>query len=606
MSIEHVPSAQPRPIHPWTLESLLVLLLVLALTLITKTAYLDAPLIEDDRDHLGFVGMLRTGTWTPAKYLLHPINVHVVPAWRLWYYATWQASGVEPLGWHLSVLTGHAMSAWAIWFLLRTQLATRGAPLFAAVLWSSAAIGFWDNPLVWVAPSHLTFALMWWLLAAVCITQCNGRLAWLWAIACGLCTLFSVMTMGIALIFVPVLAWQYHSSRRAGSVGQRAWPWWVALTLPVAISAPLQVAVLRATPPPKLANPDIVFAGGKTLAQAIVALESLSFRMPGDIDGKVLIWCVALILVITTIALQTPLRHLRLLGGTWGCALAYLLIVHLGRSEIAFYAALSSGRYLYLPVLAWCVSLGIVLDGLFVHSQPMVRKMAIAVAILLSVANIPLQRIYATDSLSRFTARGETYRGEMLANEALLGRLSRYAQEQGFVLRAPDMIIADPPWLRNLSHYLAFRYPHGLAGLEVVSGERINPQDEQRLAAVLAADSDPLAKDWARYWSESAGPRTFLWELSARGEQTGTVVTLPSFSVDAGDYSLPLQKFIEITFPVGLPGIRVVTNDELERTDWSPTLQACAASSHPLAQIWGAAVRQLWAQQQGNLPRPKL
>jgi hypothetical protein len=599
----------------------LAALSLVLLSLIAQSLYFQAGFIEDDRQHLGGAGHAHAGQTSITSYVLLPHNEHVLPAWRVWYFSTWRLFGMQPLPWHLAIAISHAVGSLALWRTLVRYLEFPLAAWFGAALWAGAAIGYADSPLVWIAASHLAFAVDWLLIAMVCVTHIAAPRQWFWATAMCLTAALSVQWMGALLVLLPVLAvqiiWLESAAPRRRKLVWLSLLAGVMLVTGVTQSILLKLYSTREIEPlssldPGLAIVKIVVQVAGAASSLIGATlhvdgippdagqgETLLALLRANVSTLILPALLALA-TVTAIAVWGGARRRRVLVWAFLPALIYFFLLHVARSNVPLTTTAVWGRYYFLAVISWCVVAALAVDLLFSRANPADRSFYRWLLVPLVCLQLWGQARVAHSAAADFAEREAKNHEFDLPRDELLKALSATAQREQRPLRAPEMMIYDPPFLQQLSRYIEYRFPAGIPGLEIVSGEQVTDQDLANLLTALQSIDTPLARQWEGYWQASAAPRQLLLELSHSAVKEGHSLYLPNLSVNTPEFGIPLDKFREQVFPGGLPGVQILTAEQfLPDVPWLPTISALHASRNPLARQWLEVVQQVQAATQG-------
>lgn len=198
---------------PWAIALALVLLPVAV-----QRPYARLVHVEDDLDHLQHVADYFSGEKSLVRYLFTPVNEHLLPLWRGWYYVSWRLFGLEPTGWHVTVALIHGLSAAALFVVLRAYTGRLMASVFGAGLWAMAGFGGWDSPVCWIAASHLAFGVAWFLAAMACLTRYRNA-GWRWPALMAACMTLAVLAMSAMWALLPALVAQWWLLERRPGEG---------------------------------------------------------------------------------------------------------------------------------------------------------------------------------------------------------------------------------------------------------------------------------------------------------------------------------------------------------------------------------------------------
>jgi len=592
---------------------------LIALALLTQASYFSAGFIEDDRQHLGGAGHALAGHSSVRQYILLPHNEHVLPAWRVWYYSTWRLFGMQPLPWHVAIALSHALGAVALWGVLRRYLDFPLAAWLGAALWAGAAIGYPENPLVWIAASHLAFAVDWLFVAMYCATKIDRPHAWLWATAMGLAATWAVLWMGAVIVLIPVIAvqvlWLSPEITRRRQLAWLSVLAGVMLLTGLIQSVLLRMYATRQIEPLSSLRPLValvkvcvqVVGAASSVAGFTLNVEALPAGAELDpltgLGGFLRDNLMTLILpgllgmaAVGAIVVWGGARRRRVL--LWGFlpALIYFSLLHVARGNLPLATIAMWGRYYFLAVSAWCIAVALLVDLLLERAAPEDRRFYLWVVLLLFGAQWWGQFNLARGAVTEFAAKEAKNHEYDAPRDELLRALSAAAQAEQRPLRAAEMMIYDPPFLQHLSRYIEYRFPEGLPGFQIVPGQTVREEDLANLLGTLQKIDAPLARQWEGYWQASADPRRLLVELSQVATRQGHPLFVPNLSVSTPEFGIPLVRFREQVFPEGLPGVEILTADQFQPgVPWLPTISALHASRNPLARLWLEAVEQVQA-----------
>jgi hypothetical protein len=578
-----------------------VLALSLALSLLVCRQYLTRDFIGDDREHLGHCGDVAMGRTTLGEFLIEPHNEHLLPAWKLAYYAQWRWFGLEPLGWHLVMLCSHALGAAALYWLILNATGVRMGAWLAAGLWATAAIGFSDNPLLWVAASHLTLGVAWWLvaLAAAAHHAQNPSPAALLILSGSL--LLSLAAMGTLWILapfvaVPLLLDRARLAPRQRIAGLLAWG------LPTLVMGLWQAqSILTSDHAQQSTSPVhagvLLSIGVRTGAEMLSALGNLTFRSLTRPPQETLGQSLLLAIVLLAYLLFAPWLRSRWAWLLMAAATLYTAAVIWARRDVPIEQALAWGRYLYLPTLAWCAVAATVLS-MVARNFPNHRRWIALGCALYFTANLWQQSRIAQAAVAEYDSRVAATREYTQIYDGVLREFSQFAQSHDQVLRLWDMPVVDFPVVTELSRYCDYHYPTGLPGVEIVDGRDITELDLNRVTDACQQIDQPQLADALDYFRKSSDVIRLLRRLSAASEASHRAIRLPDLeAVRTSEYlQVPLSWFLPKVFQGGVPGVTVAAADSFARSDAQAALDVLRHEHQPPAPEWRAAMEQ-WVDQ---------
>ncbi len=341
---------------------------LIGVSLLVQFSYLHIGHVWDDIRHLGLIGEIALGRLSWMEFFLRFHNEHFIGLWKVWYLLTWQLSGTNPIGWHIGITLGHSFSAIFLYLTLRHFALDSPIPAVASFAWAGAAIGRWDNPLLWIAASHLSFAIMWLMAATWCMTKCREERGWYWwAIAMAASVTAAICTMGVTALMTVSLMVQFvwlHQGMKLPAPKRGVW--FLAWFVPFACGTIWQVYVLSRAHLPTTAGQETVTIGGMlqgTMTLFSVALGHLFSGLIWDTQA----WGVALPVLVgaaawAVVAYDSRLRNVTILLFLT-CA-AYTVVVARARANMPPDVLASFGRFLYVPTLSWCVVIAVAATSL--------------------------------------------------------------------------------------------------------------------------------------------------------------------------------------------------------------------------------------------------
>ncbi|MBX7168479.1 MAG: hypothetical protein K1X74_19235 [Pirellulales bacterium] len=575
---------------------------------------------EDDLDHLLYLSQYLLGERSLLRYLLCPINEHLLPLWRLWYLGCWRIFGLDSTGWHVCVSLMHGLGAAFLFFVLRRATGQLLPALAGSSLWALAGVAGWDSPLSWLPASHLVFGITWLLGAMACLTQYRATRGWTWPLLMALCVLLAVGNMSAMWILTPALAAQWWLlERRPTDPWLPRGPWLWAWLIPFLVLGVVAVAAARGVfleVPPQPTGHDALAGVLRTVASWELTAENLvARRAEGDPQPR-LPFRVAggVVLVAGALFLAGPNRRFVLL--VLGVVFVYTVLVQTARSVMPAEYSLGAGRYAYLPVWGWCC----VLAALVAH--PWLRgtgRFARIVATLLVAAApwLAFQQFRVTEQVARETR----YVIALSANAfhqsvQLAGALAGMGRERGQPVRVADFTWLQRPSRYTLRRLLAVAYPQGQAGITIVSGREWTAADLADAQQLLARRNNPMRWTWdgsleahrqvaaALSASENAAHRAGQTYTLVNSEVTiellvfvGRGAVHPPRQHDPewrkANFQLLLSDYAKVLFPDGLRNVRLVEAGTLTPQQRAATLAQYATIEDPLMQQFAEQLKSL-------------
>ena len=420
-----------RPLWP---GGLAVFLAALVGGTVVRLPYLSCPMVHDDWVMQRVVGNWVTGRWTALEAGFTDYTNQTSFLWFFLYAGQLRLFGLDPVPWHLTTNFWHAASASLLFLLVASYLHSRPAAATAAILWGLAAIGRWDNPLVWVIGQGYTIIPM--LLLGAMVSQSKfattGRARW-GALSAAL-LLVMVMTWQISFFLLAAPAAQFllldrREPRRLGFLR------WFSILVPTILCAAAIVAHFHMMGrPPATGNGSIPAAIPRVAEMLAVALANLTFWTAGPVESRDLPWKLALAGAAALLLCLARPAGRRLVVVLAVPAVVLLLLTNLRRAELDAEAVLSAGRYYYFPTLLWCAAAGAVVDGVARRRPARPRRLA---PLVVGLAVLALYAHRQNSVASEATRQLHNLWGEKVAQfeEAVatlnrIARLSSYRAER--------------------------------------------------------------------------------------------------------------------------------------------------------------------------------
>jgi hypothetical protein len=585
----------------------------LALALLVQWPYFDALFMEDDFDHASRAHRVWQGSDSWSEYLTTPHNEHWLPAWRLWLAVNLKLFGPMPQPWHLQIAVAQAWSAVCLYVLIRRYTGSIWSAVAAACLWSGAAIGGTESPLIWIAASHLTFGVAWLLTAMVCLSGINHSLSKLWAIGMGISVSLAILSMGTMWLFVPILGLQYWCAERPTNLSSREKAGWLACGLvPYLGLGIFQFAMVRSVvlidnhdlPDNYLyaagthgtfALRDLLMSARLTANQFGIALAQL-FNLPladhatavGIAASAVLVWLLA-----------KSSSRLAVLGVALLAIGGYTWLVSFSRLGLSERDLLGQGRYIYLPTMFWTLGLGLLVGvALDAVSLTRWRWSGACLALGLLASMIFVQRNLAQSSSRDLTtiadrATGNPSRGAAIfsIDDALLVLNSwQRTSADGVPMRVVEIPIA-PPGIVVLSDLLNFLGLNHDDGIEVVPGSLFTAADLQRVFLATEQSHARCASIWCENLQCSYDASQFLLALADQARQQGNPIRVPDLPIHFAPQNDALaSRVLRYQFPEGLPGLEFVSRTVMPPQELIEFRSRLARIDNPVARAWLAAL----------------
>lgn len=617
-SMNEAPSGDLGPAHSRTAfwGVIFAAIICLGAAAFVQFPYLAARHSFDDMYLLLEAGLVRTGRAGWLDYLLRPYSGHQVFGWKLLYQLELECFGLEPAAWHIVTLTAHAASGFALFHWLRRYGVDGLAALAAAAIWSGAAIGRWDNPLQWPAAGCIVLATLLLQLAQLAAGPPNqserpvgspirrGRSAG--PILVTVLTGAAILAWGIMWILTLVVPAQLLLLDRARSSGRADWrrvlsawlvPFVVLGYLELSAYLPQLGGALSTSEAGGLGQ--VPYRGTMQLATSLGQLVHWDVETAGTeaIGAKLTVMVLAGVLVV-----GVGWKEWRLLAVIWVVPIVYLVGVNLSRRDIPLEAALSWGRYAYLPTLAWCATLGVVLSGIGC-AMPTGKGVRFVVCLAVVAASLIHQRSIAQFSATQYAWISRDQVERFQATRALLERLNDLAARARIEVTIPEIPVDVPPVegvIFPLSAFVAVAFPDGLAHLQIAN-TTATEEDQLRSISLLRSEGSELAKRWAQSIEQVYPLQRAVGWLSetvvANAPKDGTAVRLPNLLLRVGGRDLELEQLMAASFGTAtLPGLAIIPHAGWTSNDAAALERLLEAQPGK----WSAYWRRFLEQAQGN------
>jgi hypothetical protein len=561
--------------------------------LLARWPYLHAAWVVDDFDFLVHVGLMATGKWSFVSFLLAPQGAHPIEAWKLVCYFQWLLYGIQPALFRLSINAVHAISGVALFVLLERYSANRLAALLAAILWSLAAIGGWENTLLVVVGGMIPLSLMWFLLAMVCVSQAPSRQS-RWPLLLAGCTSLTILTWGSIIPLLPALPLQYLWLERTSPINWRTTTAWLAAwAIPLVILGALQVAI--ALPHLNAAERRRDFSARdvaqRSALQMSIALATLCYGriVPPEEEALALKALLAAAAAIALLCLVRG-RTLRLVLLMFGIVAVNLILVNVRGVSVEFRDAMSSGRYFYIPTIAWCVAAGALLDAILERlalSWRLDRRLVAAAMVVLIALFAVHQRAVAATARDQFDRVSQIPMEQFRAQQRLLNALAQQGRQQPLELPDLPVVALNPSRLLWLSSvFTRVCAPDDLSRLRFIPVDRASREQLARAVARLRGVDAPQAAQWAALfqatWPEF---RALAW-LSDYAVANDLVIRLPNIWFPHGDVTYPANQCVAWGFSRPLPNVMFLTGNVVAKEEVRRLLARLRPNPHPAARTW--------------------
>lgn len=382
---DNPPSAPPESFS--RKQRIAVFALMAVIPFVVQAVYFDGGFYYDDAFHLEQSELISRGEISLWDYVTLAHGEHLIPIWKTIFYGCWTLAGSSSALMHMVVTCFHVIAAAFLFLLVRYYVSERSAAI-VSILWAGAAVGGWDGPFLWIAASHLSVAVTFFLAAMWCLTGMLTTRSELWAVGMSICLLGGLLTMGSLLVLTPALLLQYWLFEHNSETDRRRRIIWLAAwSLPCLIVGLLHLVwVVPAME--KLDRPAMnLYAGLQMLGGGYAAALWNLVSAHGDpvMWGKI-----AGAGLIAALLLKTaqPARKVSLL--IFALSLSFSVLAYMARSGWEVSHVLTWGRYRYLPTMFWCMTAGLVLDQVIGWVSQVRRDLlpwALATALVLFVVS---------------------------------------------------------------------------------------------------------------------------------------------------------------------------------------------------------------------------
>lgn len=467
---------------------------------LVRWVYWQADFCWDDRYAFLFIGLVETDRMPLWQFVAEPWNAHWMPLWKLIYYLLWRVFGLHYEVYHFIGDMWHAAGVPALYGLTLFYFHRRLPALIAALLWSVACMGQWDDTLLLVYSQCNAGAMALFLWAMYAQTKVFSVPGWRWPVTVAIVLNLGFAMWGVSWLWSPVLVLQHWLLRRQTPAEARPRKLATALCLvPVFIWGVLSIGVFLLTRE----------AGGNDPLVPLQVLARVAGQFVttlGNMVGPPLIeattahlwWEVPLAVVV--LALAFAHRDARVvLSLLLLMTFIHLLLANLWRTGYEYERSLIQARYLYPANLFWCAALGAALalwKGAFVrHKAAVVGTCAALLVVAVVHQTFVARAAYDANSLGwKWTT------AVFRENRALLNALGTSAKA-----RNEKLIVADIPlWIPRvhdmyfpLSAFHAICADEEAADLTIVPAAWLTPQQVRTSTEQMSQQQGRLVQSWA-------------------------------------------------------------------------------------------------------------
>jgi len=573
------PTLQTNPMASLTPRGWLWLACVYFATAVgVQTPYFDCVHVWDDLRHLSLIGEAELGRISWIDFLSRYHNEHQLFVWKLWYIGCWSAFGLNPVGWHVCIAFAQAAAGVSIFGIASGVGVPRVAAVMTGFFWSAASFGGFDNPLIWIAASHLAFGFTWLLLAswvAVAGIQFPGYMRPV--LTCGLlfCSFLTMSAMVIPSIMIPLLL--LPAMKSLGTKLRVAWL--LSWLLPLIAIIGLQFLVM-------LETPQTAEHGSRQLSRVPTLMVSayggaLARLVAGDIsigtDQSILACLIGFSLIYFC---SRPCRHLLLAVGI--ATAAYTLIVTVARCAYPPEFFITLTRFQYLAAFFWCVTLGTATGAAWRYLGQYGREAATVFLAVVGLLYLSLQFRQATFAKADFSELSRPSYEPWLENQMLLDELGSQTK------RLADFPVTNRSFAQSLSGFASYC---NFRKADVTPIHLLRIADIDEIKTCLSKSKNPQSARWQQTLEMEVNHRNFFTSLASIADSNQSIplpqllITLPTTSRIS---LLEWQRYCAPDLNHRFMGDQSRTT----QSDWLRLVEDLGKVSHPLARELEPVVRE--------------
>lgn len=533
--------------------------------------------IDDALAFMHFWSAIFQGEESPVTVLIAMGQGHAHPLWTLQFGMQVALFGLDPVPWHVANSLYHAGSAFLLYMCMRSFLVSRAGAATAAVAWSAAVVGGYDEPASTIFEGHYSVSLFW-LLAAVWAgrrrvgaSRFQRVLPWVFAA-------FAILSWNVTILGLPMLASNAFipGGKPMDGRGKNGGVRFSVVFGAILLGLVAVLLWLGGGSPPWVWPVLIAWQFAETLARLV---------WYGPTQTPEVGFALAL-LVLALLGL--------LLGGGRRLRIAMLFASYPFLVNLAIVAtrpldSLSAGDYLHLPAFFWCVVAGLLFDDLAAR-RAMRWRNALAIGVVGLIFFVAHQRSSAVQTVAHSTQRMEVAARQFEATEVLWTSLERRAEHEQRRWRLPNVLV---PLQRGLPFTFSVSTLVPLLGNDVVPRIDIVPvaewtdEDQSRLERELEAVGGPAARYWTRLVATLVPEMKALNDLDKRIADRGQRVVLPSDMVVYPELQVAtdLHLLHGLSVPEG-GGIQFVPADSAVTADGLEILDREAGTDPATAKAW--------------------
>ncbi|MBX9788808.1 MAG: hypothetical protein K2Y37_07815 [Pirellulales bacterium] len=566
----------------------LTLLAVFVALLVTGTfvrwPFARVGLLNDDFNFLQEIGLLETGRLSALRFLLSAHGPHLMPLWEAIFWLEWQLFGLEFAAWRVTIGMAHALAGCVLFAILRrSQLSTLGA-LTAAAAWGIIGAESFEGPLILIMCGNITVSLLGILGAMACVAGAGDRSGWSRVATFVGAGLIAIGAWSTSIFLMPASLLQIVLLRKR--LGVRYVRWICAWLIVFMVACLSEAFVVTMAGGERAHLPSVGDACRRAMAIAANSLAVLSHeRIPelnylqAEIEKREVVdplrrdfatlvsehdgrgWAgtklgwhglrtglgeAALAAAIVGLAVRGRHRWAILLVAWTGCV-PLVLMSSLGGTARSMEESAQYARYLYVPSLVWCTTLGVTIDSLFKCawvprrlSRSSAQKTLVAVVVFAWLLMLAHQRYAAKYSRDVFEWLSGGSMARLAMQRELLSALATRSAAERVPLRVVDYAVDVPVPAKSywpVSAFAATFRPTAPSSLTFVSAATATDDDWRRMVETLRQQESPAALALA----DEIEPLVRQWRLLAWmrqfAEQELLVVRLPGMK-----FSLPTRE----------------------------------------------------------------
>ncbi len=588
----HAGNQAPQPAS--RLERCLAPVVLVLVAALVDWPYFDAGFVLDGIYYDLALSLIELDRANWEDYLLATHGGYPHLLWTLLWAGLRYSLGNNPIAWHMLFIGAHVGSSWATLTIVRRYCGPV-AGWTAGIVWAGAAIGGYDNPLLWTSNSEQAVALGL-LAAALLFVPYWPERPWIAGGGTALCVAGAALTWGILLCATPVVILQYvllERPRLDAAARRRANRAIAIVGAGVGLVFGLVALVMAYQ-----GRSDTVFRlTAETLPRfadlLTEPLGGLLFLPATDAGAVRLVRWGLVVFVGATVLLAAPrARRAALAFSTIG--ISYVAVVVLFRAS----RDLSDGRYHYVSSFAWSIVVGIAVDAIVRRSPARARGALLVVLLAAGGGYLAFQRHTAHLARQQFDYFfEETTFAAFSRHEELLAWLEADGRRRNTVIRIPELPLAFPPFFQPVFYPLSalrvLRFPEGLPHLEIISPEQATRAEIAAAINLVQSSGLPAADEWTQRWQTVLPELQALAWLAEFADAQGRAIRVPAVAFrhpypEAPELSLelPISQCLRVAFARPLEGLTLVPEAAISPEEAAELAEQLRQVRHPAARYW--------------------